>query len=91
MITNINNTTSVSNPNGNKKENNNRTEKNLAYIPNLESNFTPLSDEAHYRQLQEINNFVYKEISKYKSYLYDNDMQINNIKKSIKEAVYQNK
>lgn len=65
-------------------------DKNLSYIHNLESNFAPLCDENHYKQIQDINNFVYKEISKYKSLLYENDIQINNIKKSIKDAVFTN-
>lgn len=60
---------------------------NPSYFSGIEGFFQPISDETQYRQLQEVNTFVTKEIEKMKFALEQNDIEMNTIKKNIKELL----
>lgn len=54
-------------------------------IPNVKQHFAPISDEVHYKQLQDVNVFITKEIQKLKSALEENDKALTSINKKIKD------
>ena len=59
--------------------------KNPSYFSGIDMFFFPISDENNFKQLQEVNSFVTKEISRLKYALEENDLNILGIKRSIKE------
>lgn len=82
--TNTNKDTTL-NLNNKNLHNDNKEKDKLNYIPNIEQNFFPISDEAHYRQMQDAHNFILKEIQKTKLALEENEKSVINIKKKFKE------
>lgn len=59
--------------------------KSNSFFNGVENYFQPISDEVQYKTLQEVNQFVTLEIEKMKTLLENNEKDINNLKRMIKE------
>lgn len=60
--------------------------KNPHFFPNVELYYTELDDNFTYRALEEANSFITKEISKLKAQLMQNEKDISDTKKKIREV-----